>query len=221
MKYIKTFESITELVSIKILCRKFDIINYTINDDMSIDVNDHVDLAFESFDHIPLKFNNVYGDFNISFNKITNLINSPIYVSGHYIANNNKLTSLEGSPKGVDGNFSIYNNDDLKSLKGCPKRVGGDFCANECSLKTIKYISNHIGGDIYLGNNELKSTKYIPGDFNAHIDLLGNHKIPYVIQQNNQYRNYIIKYQNDYNIWNDDESLNMDRFNIMMNDMDK
>ena len=53
-----------------------------------------------------------------------------ITVSGHFICSNNKLTSLNNSPKTVGGYFSCSNNN-LTSLVGAPTSVGGAFnCCN-------------------------------------------------------------------------------------------
>ena len=64
-----------------------------------------------------------------------NLIELPailkdITVSGHFICSNNKLTSLNNSPKTVGGYFGCGNNK-LTSLVGAPTSVGGAFnCCN-------------------------------------------------------------------------------------------
>ena len=45
MKYLRLFESFEEIDEI---CREYNISNYTINTDGSIDVNDDVDLCFKN-----------------------------------------------------------------------------------------------------------------------------------------------------------------------------
>ena len=53
-----------------------------------------------------------------------------ITVSGYFICSNNKLTSLNNSPKTVSGYFGCGNNK-LTSLVGAPTSVGGAFnCCN-------------------------------------------------------------------------------------------
>ena len=49
--------------SIHDICNKYNIENYTINDDESIDVNDSVNLSNYSLTELPLTFNVVTGDF--------------------------------------------------------------------------------------------------------------------------------------------------------------
>ena len=108
------------------ICAKYGIRQYTINDDMSISVNGHVDLAFKNLKSIPINFKEVDGYFNCSYNQLTSLQGCPETVGGDFNCNNNQLTSLEGCPETVSGNFSC-NDNQLTSLEGCPETVGGDF----------------------------------------------------------------------------------------------
>ena len=55
------------------VCKRYDIRNYTINDDLSIDVDDDVYLNSRSLEYLPITFN---------------------YVSGYFFCNNNKLETL-------------------------------------------------------------------------------------------------------------------------------
>ena len=53
------------------ICEKYDIKNYTINPDGSIDVDDGVDLSGKDLIKIPLKFNKVNGWFDCSYNRLS------------------------------------------------------------------------------------------------------------------------------------------------------
>ena len=48
------------------------------------------------------------------------------------------LTSLEGSPDKVTGNFFINDNKGLESLKGAPHEVTGSFSVSDCDLKSLE-----------------------------------------------------------------------------------
>jgi len=72
------------LTYINAVCKKFDIKNYTINDDYSIDVDDSVGFFGRSLPKIPLKFNIVQGFFSCSFNELTTLEGSPKRVVGFF-----------------------------------------------------------------------------------------------------------------------------------------
>ena len=76
MKYLKYFKEENNS-EIKHICKKYKIIDYTINPDGSIDVDDDVNLEYKELDKLPLKFNNV---------------------NGYFSCDNNQLTTLEGSP---------------------------------------------------------------------------------------------------------------------------
>ena len=92
------------------ICKKYRIINYTINSDGSIDVDGSVDLLHLNLTKIPIKFNNVYGCFDCSINKLTTLEGCPNYVSGTFRCSHNKLTSLKGSPIIIEEDFYLSNN---------------------------------------------------------------------------------------------------------------
>jgi hypothetical protein len=105
MKYIKLFETYKTIDEIKNWLNKYGIKNYTINDDLTVDVDDDVNLSYKELTKIEVQFRNV---------------------GGYFYCNNNQLTSLEGCPSTVGGYFSCYNNK-LTSLEGCPSSVGVVF----------------------------------------------------------------------------------------------
>ena len=59
---------------------KHRIENYTINDDLTIDVNGNVYLTDRRLKEIPFKFNKIYGRFDCNSNKLESLKNAPNYV---------------------------------------------------------------------------------------------------------------------------------------------
>jgi hypothetical protein len=93
------------------ICKKYNIENYTVNSDGSIDVNGSVDLSNYSLTQLPLVFNKVTGYFSCSSNNLTSLKGGPRWIGGWFSCNNNRLTSLEFSPDYVGGSFDcIWNN---------------------------------------------------------------------------------------------------------------
>ena len=75
MKHLKTykiFESVDNSQLIKEL-EKFNINNYIINNDGTIDVKDDVNLSSKVLTKIPFKFGIVTGDFAFFDNKLTSL----------------------------------------------------------------------------------------------------------------------------------------------------
>src|SRR5271157_4065029 len=90
----------------------YDIKNYVINDDWTIDVKNNVYLTNKQLTFFPdyIKFNHVEGHFYFRNNKLSSLIGCPIIVDGDFAISSNQLISLEGCPKYVYGDFSCYYN---------------------------------------------------------------------------------------------------------------
>ena len=103
------------------------ITNYTINNDLTIDVEGTVDLNGYTDKKLP--------DY-IQFGKTVNF----------YFENSPKLESLEGCPKEVGWNFYCFQCPKLESLKGAPQKIGGDFWCNNCSnLKSLEGCPKYVG----------------------------------------------------------------------------
>jgi hypothetical protein len=167
MKYIKLFESfincpkcshIIDLDIISIL-EKFEIENYTINTDGTIDVDGDVYLNNRNINDLTVfSFGKVTGDFNCSYNKLKSLEGSPYYVGGDFDCSNNKLSNLVGSPKEVGDSF-FCNINNLDSLEGMTLEIGGIFdCRYNSKLKELDCISN-IEGEIYC-DSDLDVSKF-------------------------------------------------------------
>ena len=103
---------------IRKICHEHSIKNYSINSDMSIDVNGTVNFYGREFKQLPLIFNKVSGHFDC--HSCTNLV------------------SLQGSPKEVDGYFDCSDCINLTSLQGAPKEVGKDFSVTRERIRQIE-----------------------------------------------------------------------------------
>ena len=122
MKYLRLFESFENIDEI---CKKYRIENYTINSDGSIDVNGIVNLHNLGLEKLPIKFNKVNGYFYCN-NKLTSLEGSPVEVNGDFYCRNNYLTSFEYAPKIIRGSFSCSDNN-IKTFEYFPSFVKGEF----------------------------------------------------------------------------------------------
>ena len=136
------------------ICNEYNITNYTINRDGSIDVDGDVNLSYMELTEIPLKFNKVRGCFYCYGNKLTSLEGSPERVGGNFSCYNNQLTSLIGSPKEVGGYFSCSNNNQLTSLEGSPKEVGGGFYCHNNQLTTLEGCPEIVGDSFDCDNKQ-------------------------------------------------------------------
>lgn len=152
MKHLKPFfESKSDLYS---LCREYNptfddkkinailarISNYKINPTTNlVDIKGDVDLDGRgagswygagrkgvplNLTDIPLPFGVVEGSFNITYNQLSNLKNSPREV-GHFDVSYNNLTSLEGGPDIINGSIFFEDNPNLYEPKWNPVDIAG------------------------------------------------------------------------------------------------
>ena len=142
---------------ISLICKKYGIENYTINDDGSIDVNGDVNLSWYKLTELPLSFNKVTGDFYCSHNVLTSLKGSPKWVGGYFDCSWNRLTSLKGGPRWVGGYFYCSHNQ-LTSLEFSPDYVGDNFWCDDNDL-IDNYCGTEIGGDFYTSLKQDGLTK--------------------------------------------------------------
>jgi hypothetical protein len=152
------------------ICEKYNIENYTINDDGSIDVNGEVDLSGESLTELPLKFNKVSGNFTCNNNKLTNLIGSP-KSCGNLTCKYNNLTSLEGSPVSIDMHFNCSNNQ-LTSLEYGPEEIGkkysGMYNAQDNKITSLYGFDTKGYSYLYLQSNPIASVFTMSSVYGKH-----------------------------------------------------
>ena len=233
MRYIKYFKSNNNIDSI---CKRYGIENYTINPDGSIDVDDDVYLNNKDLTKLPLQFRNVNGVFNCSYNQLTSLEGCP-NVSGDFYCSHNQLTSLSGGPNDISGYF-ICTNNKLKSLEGGPNYVGDDYYCNDnqltslkgapkrvdifdCSynqLETLEYMPLIINGYFRCSKNKLTNLISLKSDIKGSI-YLDNNPLPEEILDNLDLIKEILKWQNDYSIWNRNGTLNKENFQELIDDL--
>lgn len=106
---------------------------------------------------------------------------------GAFFASASGLTSLEGSPTAVDGNFYCDRNM-LRSLKGGPKFVNGDFYCNQNNIIYLKDAPQSIDGNFICENNLLpslrdihKSIKFIEGFANFEFNPIKSHVLGLIL----------------------------------------
>jgi hypothetical protein len=144
---------------ISLICKRYKITNYTINDDGSIDVNGDVYLINKGLTELPLIFNRVTGEFDCSRNRLTSLKGSPRWVGRYFDCGNNRLASLEFSPDYVgDGFYCGWNQltDNYSDTE-----IGGDFYTT--SKQDGLIINNNIATN-YKEFQKLYKRKLILND---------------------------------------------------------
>ena len=153
MKHLKLYENFNNSELIKSL-ENFDIENYTINSDGTIDIDGDVDLSNIKLTKLPFKFGKVTGYFTCSNNQLISLEGCPREVDGYFSCANNNLVNLIGGPIEVGGSYYCQGNH-LESLEGCAGDIGAYL---ECSVNKLEMLdcSSVIDGDIYCGYNGFK-----------------------------------------------------------------
>jgi len=116
-KLVNTNQMFTNHKEIKDWLDKMNIRNYTINSDLTVDVDGNINIRFKNLKYIPVKFRTLKGILNCSFNNLKSFDNLPTNIGSDFYCSNNKFTSFINSPKEVKGN--IYCSDNrLSSLEG-------------------------------------------------------------------------------------------------------
>lgn len=211
---IKLFEQYNQYNQVKDWLDKMEIVNYTINDDLIVDVNGDVRLSYSKLKEIPIQFGRVFGVFNLVYNELTSLKGCPVYVSGHFICGNNKLTSLEYCPEYIGGEFSCGENF-LKNLIGGPKYVGEIYWCNNNQLTSLVGSPVEIDYHFRCENNKLTNLKYAPKIIRGSIFCNDNPSLPSeILDLNATQRKYFIDNQDEFGIWNDDGTFNKGRFEL-------
>ena len=100
-------------------------------------------------------------DFFCNSNKLTSLEGAPKEVEGHFNCSDNKLTSLVGAPEKIEGHFNCSDNK-LTSLEGVPREINGSFLCYGNNLTSLKGAPEYIAGDFNCSYNKLISLKGAP-----------------------------------------------------------
>ena len=133
------------------ICNKYNIEDYKINDDWSIDVYDPC-VYCDYCDNIPLKFNHVR-DFSCINGRFKTLKGCPKHVDGNFWCQDGELTSLIEFPNYIDGYMNCRNNK-LKSLEIKKNSEVGELLY-EKNLPTCEIV------DIFFTNNNKPSMRPI------------------------------------------------------------
>jgi hypothetical protein len=128
--------------------KKYEIIRYVINDDLTINVNGDVDLDFHDIGEFPdyIQFNKVDGVFTCSECSLTSLRGCPLIVNSNFWCDGNLLTNLDDCPKIVLGKF-ICKSNSVKFTK--------DYIQSKCRVTIDRIVENL--NEFERGDNALKN----------------------------------------------------------------
>ena len=134
---------LTNKKDIKIWLKTYKIRNCTINEDLSVDVDDMVYLREKNLTEIPVKFNIVNGQFNCTFNQLTSTDFFPKEVN-YFRCHDNQFKNLDNYPKVITGWASIENNPNLENIIGlwnCDFRGSKIWCDKKWKEEIECYLS--------------------------------------------------------------------------------
>ena len=112
------------------LCR-MGVENYVINEDLTVDVNDDVDISCKNLKTIPIQFGIVNGVFNCGCNNLTSLKNCPPIVKNRFHCSQNELTNFEDFPKEINGDFIFMHDNKIKEE---------ELVNFNCNIENVKNI---------------------------------------------------------------------------------
>ena len=146
---------------------------YKIHDDRTVDVWEDVSLKLNILT-IPVKFEYVTGDFDVSFCGLINLNGCPNTVEGNFICTNNRLTDLKGGPDVVTGSYDVSHSN-LASLDGSPSKINVNFNCGYNKLANLKGGPRVVNGSYSCTNNLLISLDGSPDILIGNFNCSGNY----------------------------------------------
>lgn len=158
---------LTNKEDIKAWLDQYGIQKYTINEDMTVDVDGDVSLEKKKLKYIPVQFNKINGKFNCSDNQLMSLEGCPKEVKGGFLCHNNKLKSLKYSPILIEKDF-ICSHNKLRNLLGCCQNIKGDFYAGNNELKSLAGCPETVEGNFDCSFNKLTSLDYCANTIKGH-----------------------------------------------------
>ena len=129
---------------------KYKIKNYTINNDLTVDVEGNVDLASMHIKELPVQFGVVTGEFDISYNKNFKSLKGVPKEVHNFFCVETSIETLEDGPEKVEKCYYVHSNK-LKTLKGAPKKVITLQLSHNTELNSFLYAPEC--------NNNVSTTK--------------------------------------------------------------
>jgi hypothetical protein len=211
MKYLKRFNLRGEK-SILDWCKEFNLNDYTINVDDSVDTKsyNYIFISNKKLGKIPIQFGKVIGDFYCSNNKLTSLKGCPKEVSGRFDCSINRLVTLEGGPESVGENVNCMHNI-LTSLQGAPLGTVKEFICDFNLLVNLIGCTENVSTYFSCIGNKLLTLDGMPKMAKSSTFICYSNPIHEVYELFETCERY--KASLDYNYWRDGK-INKRRFEL-------
>ncbi len=113
--------------------------NYTIDDNLTVNVNSDVFLYLIPMETLPVQFGYISGEFLLGENGLTSLKGCPHTVEHDFTCGGNLISSLKYLPQTINGTIKLFNNIKLT-----------DFTSNLKTCNNLIKSSNRIPGLSFL-----------------------------------------------------------------------
>ena len=153
---------------------ELNIKNYTIREDLTVDVHERVVIKDDYFLELPVKFGIIKGDFICWRIGLDNLKGCPQKVMGKFIVTGNRLTSFKYAPQIVGEDF-FCNSNELTSLECAPKIINKNFHCQNNKLTSLEGGPMEIVGDFDCSFNKITSLDHAPQKVYGNFDCSYNH----------------------------------------------
>ena len=152
MKYVKSYKIFESTENdqfyktrreVSIWLDDYGVEKYTINSDLTVDVDGSVDLDNERLKFLPVQFGKINGYFFCEDNKLKSLKGCPIEIKGEFSCSKNEIYNLEGYPKNI-GSIVFFEKTPISKLfKLVNWKINDDsdyFHLDERFKKFIEYL---------------------------------------------------------------------------------
>lgn len=146
--------------------------NYNINEKLKVDTWQSVKIR-KKMSKLPIEFDCIIGDFDISDCGLESLYGCPDYIEGNFICVDNNLLDLKNGPTTVSGNYDVKKSG-LYSLVGAPDYIKRDFDCSYNYINDLRGAPRIVDGSFYCSNCLLESLEGAPDILKNNFDCSYN-----------------------------------------------
>lgn len=138
---------------------KYGITKYTVNEDLTVDVDNSVILRSKQLQDFPVQFGIVNGDFDCSYNQLTSFKGIPHKINGCLYCSHNQLTHFDCFPTYIDKHIYCSGNL-ITNVNNFDCMFNGSFEHNIDNGKHIEGFENFYVADSAMPHIERLNISY-------------------------------------------------------------
>lgn len=150
-----------------------------INPDGTVDVEGNASSVYTKIEKLDIKFGSVGGSVWFTSSRLTSLEGFPKYVGGDFnVRESIRLTSLQGGPDIVEGDVNLFGCTSLTSLEGGPHFVRGTYyCGATPKLSNLIGCPVTMGQGIQCPGSGITSLDGLPERHDSYLIFYNNRKL--------------------------------------------